>query len=165
MSARTRRAALACLGLLAGAARLAGQTTPEPAMTRATGTFEVQITPLSLAAAEPATTGMGRMRLEKQFHGDLEGAGSGEMLTGMGTAPGSAGYVAIERVRGTLHGRRGSFLLQHSGTMDRNTPSLTVHIIPDSGTEGLTGIRGALTIRITGPKHEYELAYTLPAAP
>ncbi|MBP9200616.1 MAG: DUF3224 domain-containing protein [Gemmatimonadales bacterium] len=156
-----RSLVLACLGLLAGAgAGLPGQT---PMTHHATGTFDVKVSPQSLAAAD-RETGMGRMLLEKQYHGDLEAGATGEMLTGMGTVPGSAGYVAIERVEGTLQGRRGSFLLQHIGTMTRNTPSLSVQVIPDSGTDGLTGIAGTLTIRILEGRHEYDLDYTLPAA-
>lgn len=158
----TRRAlVLACLGLLAGAgAGLTGQT---PMTHRATGTFDVKVSPQSLAAAD-REAGMGRMLLEKQYHGDLEASATGEMLTGMGTVKGSAGYVAIERVEGTLQGRRGSFLLQHTGTMTRNTPNLAVQVIPDSGTDGLAGIAGTLTIRILEGRHEYDLDYTLPAA-
>ena len=128
---------------------------------RATGTFDVKTSPQPLAIAE-REGGMGRMLLEKQYHGELEATATGEMLTGMGTVPGSAGYVAIERVEGTLGGRRGSFLLQHTGTMDRGSPTLAVRVIPDSGTGELTGIAGTLIIRIEGKRHDYDLDYTLP---
>ena len=129
---------------------------------RATGTFDVKTSPLPLAAAE-REGGMGRMLLEKQYHGDLDATSTGEMLTGMGDVPGSAGYVAIERVEGTLGGRRGGFLLQHSGIMDCNIPTLTVRVIPDSGTGELTGLTGTLTFRAEGKWHDYVIDYTVPS--
>jgi len=131
--------------------------------TRAAGTFEVKLSPL---AAYDSTEGspLGRMSIDKEFHGDLEGTSKGEMLTGMTSVKNSAGYVAIERVTGTLHGRSGAFILQHSGTMTRGTPSLVVTVVPDSGTGQLEGLTGALAIIIEGGKHSYELDYTLPEA-
>lgn len=130
----------------------------------ATGTFEVKMTPQSPVDGVGDPT-VGRMALEKQFKGDLEGAGRGQMLA-VGTAvDGSAGYVAMERVHGTLHGREGSFALQHNGVMNRGTPQLAITIVPDSGTEGLSGIAGALTIRIADGVHHYDLAYSLPDIP
>ncbi|WP_130620848.1 DUF3224 domain-containing protein [Dyella amyloliquefaciens] len=131
---------------------------------RATGTFEVKVTPQSPVdgVGDPS---VGRMALEKQFKGDLAGTGRGQMLA-VGTAiDGSAGYVAMERVHGVLHGREGSFALQHNGVMNRGTPQLAITIVPDSGTEGLSGIAGALTIRIADGLHHYELAYSLPDIP
>jgi len=111
---------------------------------------------------EEAEGGMlGRMSLDKQFHGDLEAVSKGQMLTGGTTIRNSAGYVAIERVTGTLKGRKGSFILQHTGVMNRGTPSLVITVVPDSGTEQLEGLRGTMTIRIEGGKHSYELNYTL----
>ena len=104
---------------------------------------------------------LGRMSIDKQFHGDLEGTSKGQMLTGGTPIKNSAGYVAIERVTGTLKGRKGSFILQHTGTMNRGAPSLTITIVPDSGTEQLEGLRGTMTIKIEGGKHAYELNYTL----
>jgi len=104
------------------------------------------------------------MSIDKEFHGDLEGTSKGEMLTGMTSVKNSAGYVAIERVTGTLNGRSGAFILQHSGTMTRGTPSLVVTVVPDSGTGQLEGLTGALAIIIEGGKHSYELDYTLPEA-
>lgn len=130
----------------------------------AKGTFEVKITPQSPEEGVGDPT-VGRMALEKHFRGDLEGVGRGQMLA-VGTAiDGSAGYVAMERVHGTLHGREGSFALQHHGVMNRGTPQLAISIVPDSGTEGLSGIAGALTIRIADGVHHYELAYSLPDIP
>jgi hypothetical protein len=131
---------------------------------QAKGSFEVSITPQSPVegVGDPS---VGRMALEKHFKGDMEGVGKGQMLA-VGTAvDGSAGYVAMERVHGTLHGREGGFALQHNGVMNRGTPQLTITIVPDSGTEGLSGIAGALSIRITDGVHYYELAYSLPDVP
>jgi hypothetical protein len=84
------------------------------------------------------------------------------MLSAMGNVQGSAGYVAIERVTGTLHGKRGSFVLQHTGTMDRGAPSLSIHVVPDSGTEELVGLTGSMQIQIEQGKHFYTFDYSLP---
>ena len=130
----------------------------------ARGTFEVQITPLPADAYTDAAT-LGRMTIDKQFSGDLVATGKGQMLTGMSVVKGSAAYSAIERVTGTLGGRHGSFLLQHTGIMTRGAQSLVITVVPDSGTEGLTGITGALAIIIEGKVHSYDFEYTLPAAP
>src|SRR5580658_6327678 len=126
-------------------------------MPHASGTFEVKLTPQESA-------NIGRMSIDKQFHGDLEATSKGEMLSAMTEVKGSAGYVAIERVTGTLHGKSGSFVLQHSGTMTRGEPQLSVTVVPDSGTGELTGIAGKLTVIIAAGKHSYEFDYTLPAA-
>ncbi|MEO5989342.1 MAG: DUF3224 domain-containing protein [Candidatus Eisenbacteria bacterium] len=124
----------------------------------ATGPFEVQMQ--SLEQTPSATGGgLGRMSLDKQFQGDLEGVGKGQMLTAMSEVKGSAGYVAIEHVTGTLHGRSGSFVLQHSGLMDRGAQQLAITIVPDSGTGELAGITGTLRIRIEERKHFYDLEY------
>lgn len=131
--------------------------------TRAAGTFEVKLSPLT-AYDDAEGSPLGRMSIDKQFHGDLEGTSKGEMLTGMTSVKNSAGYVAIERVTGTLHGRNGTFILQHSGTMTRGTPTLVVTVVPDSGTVQLEGLAGTLAIIIEGGKHSYELDYTLPDA-
>ncbi len=101
--------------------------------------------------------------MEKQFHGDLEATSKGEMLSAGGSVKGSAGYVAIERVSGTLHGRAGTFVLQHSGVMTRGAPGLTVSVVPDSGTGELAGLAGTMSIVIAEGKHSYELTYTLDA--
>jgi hypothetical protein len=125
----------------------------------ANGTFEVKLLPQSTA---DAGSGLGRMSIDKVFHGDLQGTSLGEMLSAMTAVKGSAGYVAIERVTGTLQGRSGSFMLQHLGTMNRGVPQLTVKVVPDSGTDELTGITGTLSIDITDGKHFYTLDCELP---
>jgi len=128
--------------------------------TRATGTFDVQLSPLP-TRDEAADSPLGRMSIDKQFHGDLQATGKGEMLTAMTAVKGSAGYVAIERVSGALHGRSGSFVLQHSATMTRGVPQLQITVVPDSGTGDLAGISGAMTINIVDKKHFYEFEYTV----
>jgi hypothetical protein len=105
---------------------------------------------------------LGRMTIDKQFHGDLEGTSKGQMLTGMTDVKGSAGYVAIEKVSGTLKGRAGTFILQHTGTMNRGVPQLTIMVVPDSGTGQLAGIAGNFKVIIAEGKHTYEFEYTLP---
>jgi hypothetical protein len=127
----------------------------------ARGTFDVRLTPQKADSHEAESANLGRMSIDKQFHGDLEGASKGEMLSTMSAVAGSAGYVAMERVTGTLHGQRGTFVLQHTGTMTRGVPQLSVTVVPDSGTDDLLGISGAMTITIEGKKHFYELEYTL----
>jgi len=131
----------------------------------ATGTFEVKTTPLP---PDEATTGtaIGRYFLDKHFHGDLDASSKGEMLGAGDLAKGIAGYVAIEQVRGTLHGRDGSFVLQHNGTMTRGTAEMSVKVVPDSGTGQLAGLSGRMTIVVAGGNHSYEFEYTLvePAA-
>lgn len=122
----------------------------------ARGTFDVTLTPATGPDAP-----VGRMTLAKTFHGDLEATSVGEMLA-IRTVEGSAGYVAMERVTGTLEGRAGSFALQHSGTMDRGTPTLSVTVVPDSGTDALTGLTGTMTIDIEGGEHRYGFRYQLP---
>jgi hypothetical protein len=134
-----------------------------PVMTRhAEGSFDVKTTPV---AADDATNGtaIGRFALDKQFHGDLEGTSKGEMLSAGNPATGSAGYVAIEYVTGTLEGHSGSFALQHLGTMDHGKFELTVVVVPGSGTGELAGIDGKMTIIIASGKHSYKFEYTLPA--
>ncbi|HEX4604352.1 MAG TPA: DUF3224 domain-containing protein [Candidatus Angelobacter sp.] len=125
----------------------------------ANGTFEVKLAPQKDEGADPS---LGRMTIDKQFHGDLEGASKGQMLTGMSDVKGSGVYVAVEKVTGTLHGRTGTFILHHTGIMTRNTPELSVTVVPDSGTGQLTGITGKMNIIITNGKHSYEFEYTLP---
>ncbi len=101
------------------------------------------------------------MTIEKQFHGDLEGTSKGVMLAVSTDVKGSAGYVAMEKFTGTLKGRSGTFALQHTGTMNRGTPNLSVTVVPDSGTGELTGLAGELDIEISGGKHSYKFDYTL----
>ena len=128
---------------------------------RASGTFEVKVSPLESEGT------FGRMSLDKQFQGDLAATGKGTMLTAGTSVNGSAAYVAIEQVQGTLHGRDGSFVLQHNGTMTRGTAEMSVKVVPDSGTGQLAGLSGRMTIVVAGGNHSYEFEYTLaePAAP
>jgi hypothetical protein len=131
----------------------------------ASGTFEVKLTPQKPDNKEAESANLGRMSIDKQFHGDLEATSKGEMLSFMTDVKGSAGYVAIERISGTLHGRSGTFVLQHSGTMTRGVPQLSVTVVPDSGTNQLVGIAGTMTIKIVEGKHFYEFEYRLGEAP
>ncbi|MBK9711779.1 MAG: DUF3224 domain-containing protein [Kouleothrix sp.] len=131
---------------------------------RATGTFDVTLKPLALAD-EAADATLGRLSIDKQFHGDLEATSKGEMLSAGTGVEGSAGYVAIERVGGTLHGRSGTFVLQHSGTMTRGAPQLTITVVPDSGTGQLAGLAGTLAIAIADGKHSYDFEYSLADTP
>lgn len=124
---------------------------------RATGTFDVNVSPLSTDAAP-----LGRMSLDKEFYGDLAGTSKGEMLTFQSDVEGSAGYVAMERVTGTLHGRSGTFVLQHSGTMERGAMHLQLTVVPDSGTGELTGLAGSMQIIIEDGQHSYVFDHTLP---
>jgi hypothetical protein len=127
----------------------------------AKGTFTVKLEPLPFEG-QPEGSNLGRMSLDKQIAGDLVATTSGQMLSAMTDTKGSAGYVAIERVEGVLHGRKGSFVLQHTGTMNRGVPELSVTVVPDSGTGELAGLRGEFKIIIAEGKHSYEFAYTLP---
>jgi hypothetical protein len=129
--------------------------------THATGSFEVKLTPQP-SEGKTEDAGLGRMTIDKQFHGDLEATSKGQMLSAGTPVKGSAGYVAIERVTGTLHGRTGSFILQHTGTINRGTPQLSVTVVPDSATGQLVGLSGSMNIIITDGKHSYDFAYTLP---
>lgn len=129
---------------------------------RARGTFDVILTPQP-SAEHPGDAAVSVFVLDKRFHGDLDGTSRGRMLSAATTVPGSAGYVAMERVEGTLHGRRGSFVLQHTGTMARGAPRLVITVVPDSGTDALTGLAGELRIDIADGVHSYELEYTLGA--
>ena len=133
------------------------------AMAHATGSFEVKLTPQPPEDKADGST-LGRMSGDKQFHGDLEGTSKVQMLTAMTEVKGSAGYVAIERVTGTLRGRSGSFILQHSGSSNRGATQLSITVVPDSGTGQLVGITGKMTITITDGKHSYDFEYTLPKA-
>jgi hypothetical protein len=131
----------------------------------ARGTFEVKVNVQKADNKAAESANLGRMSIEKQFHGDLEGRSAGEMLSVGTEVKGSAGYVAMERVNGTLHGRTGTFALQHSGTMTRGEPQLSVTVVPDSGAGQLVGIAGKLTIKIADGKHFYEFEFTLPETP
>jgi Protein of unknown function (DUF3224) len=128
---------------------------------QATGTFEVTMTPQGTPEPEPGAT-LARMSLDKTFSGDLSGVGRGEMLTAMTPTAGSAGYVALERVTGALQGRKGSFVFQHAGIMNRGQPQLSVTVVPDSGTDELAGLAGRFSIDHTDGLHRYVFDYTLP---
>lgn len=130
-----------------------------PALAR--GSFTVELKPQSKPVALDGVS-LGRMTLAKQFTGDIVGTSSGQMLTAQTPTKGSAGYVAMERVSGTLDGKRGSFVLQHSGTMNDGQQTLSISVVPGSGTGSLTGIEGVLTLEVVDGNHNYELEYTLP---
>ena len=128
--------------------------------THATGTFEVKLTPQpSSEGAQDAN--LGRFTIDKQFHGAIEGTSKGQMLTGGTAVKSSAGYVAIEQVSGALDGHTGTFILQHSGTMTRGVPQLSITVVPDSGTGELVGLSGKMNIIISEGKHSYEFDYVL----
>lgn len=127
---------------------------------RASGNFEVSMKPLA-PPEESGGVSLARMSLDKEFSGDLEAVGKGEVLTALTATNGSAGYVALERVTGTLLGRKGSFVFQHSGTMDRGSAQLVVRVVPDSGTDELAGIAGTFTINIVDGKHSYVFDYSI----
>lgn len=126
-------------------------------MADAIGTFDVQLTPTSAPDAA-----VGTMAIAKTFHGDLAGTSEGQMLAVRSAVAGSAGYVAMERVTATLGGKHGSFALQHSGSMDRGEKSLSVTVVPDSGTDDLVGLTGSMGIEIEDGRHLYRLRYSLP---
>ena len=153
-----------CIGavLLALAAPAAAQ---ETAMKHAIGTFEVTITPEAQAPAPEGGLPTARMGIAKTFSGGLVGTATGTMMSAGTPQPGhAAAYVALDQVSGTLDGRKGGFLLLHRATMSSAGAEMSVTIAPDSGSGGLTGIAGSLTIEIKGGVHHYDLAYTLPAA-
>lgn len=126
-------------------------------MNQATGTFQVKLTPQT----DGEDLGLGRMTINKQFHGDLDASSQGQMLAARSSVTGSAGYVAIERVSGSLGGRTGTFVLQHSGTMTRGEPQLSVTVVPDSGTGDLTGLSGKMAIKIAEGAHSYIFEYAI----
>jgi len=127
---------------------------------QASGTFEVKLAPQAEDKGEGSS--LGRMSIDKQFQGDLEGTSKGEMLTAMTEVKGSAGYVAIERVSGTLQGHKGSFVLLHRGIMTGGAQELSLIVVPDSGSGELVGLAGKMDIKIADGKHFYDLEYTLP---
>lgn len=125
---------------------------------RAAGDFEVKLAPLEPYNRD-ADAALGRMSIDKIFEGDLQAVGKGEMLSAGSPQSGSAGYVAIERVTGMLHGRRGSFALQHNATMHRGEFALNIIVVPGSGTDGLAGLSGTMNIIIADGQHSYEFEY------
>lgn len=143
-------------------ALVAGQAAIPAQPIEVKGTFDVKVIPASGAQATPDDS-RGRMTFTKTFHGALAGMAEGEMLTAGSPATGTAGYVALERFDGTLDGRHGSFVMQHSGTMQAGRRELAIVISPGSGTGELAGIAGTAVIDIEGKQHRYTLRYTLPA--
>jgi hypothetical protein len=131
----------------------------------ASGTFEVKMTPQAPDDKSSADATLGRLLIDKQFHGDLEAVSKGQMLTAGTAVQGSAGYVAVERVSGTLQDRNGTFALQHTGTMTRGEPQLSITVVPDSGTGQLVGLAGKMAINIADGKHFYDFEYTLATTP
>lgn len=127
----------------------------------ATGSFDVALKPEALSGVAKQS-GLGRLSLDKKFQGDLEATSLGEMLSYRSSVQGSAGYVAMEIVQGTLHGRRGSFVLQHSSTMNRGAPVQSITVVPDSGTDALSGLAGSMVITIVDGQHSYTFEYVLP---
>jgi uncharacterized protein DUF3224 len=125
------------------------------------GAFDVKLAPMPTDTPAPDPT-QGRMSVDKQYHGALDGTGRGQMLTVGTDVKDSAAYVAIERVVATLEGRKGTFALQHSGTMARGAQHLSISVVPDSGTGELVGITGTMGITITDGKHFYDFEYSLP---
>lgn len=156
--------ALSC-GIVGFAARQASAVPPSdqtkaPMTTRAHGSFDVKLTP------QPADdAALGRMMLDKQFHGDLEATGKGQMLTAGTNRDDSGVYVAVERISGTLGGRTGTFIVHHTGVMTRGAQQLTIRVVPDSGTGELSGISGLMSIDIREGKHFYNFDYTLNGTP
>ena len=129
---------------------------------KATGKFDVTLEPLDAAEKGRDSITLGRMSIDKTYHGDLSARSKGEMLTVMTTIKGSAGYVAIEQVAGTLSGKTGSFVLQHYGTMQATGEFLMLAVVPDSGTGELVGLSGKMIIHIEAGEHSYEFDYDLP---
>ncbi len=129
-------------------------------MTTISGEFSVGMAARDAEAQSPS---IGRMLLDKHYHGALEARGFGQMLATHGSVAGSAAYVALETVTGSLQGREGSFALVHQGSMDRGQPSLAISVVPDSGTGGLTGLAGRMHIRVEGHQHFYDFDFTLPS--
>jgi hypothetical protein len=132
-------------------------------MTRADGTFDVKLSPQA-ADDQAGGAALGRMLIDKQFHGDLEATSKGQMLAHSTAVKGSAGYVAMEVVTGKVGGRAGTFVLQHTGTMAHGSQQLSVTVVPDSGTGELVGLAGRMAIIIADGKHSYEFDYTIPEA-
>ena len=128
-------------------------------MPTAKGPFQVKRAPIPVAFD---ATGLARHSLDKSYSGDLEGTSLGEMVSAGGSVQGSAGYVAMERVTGTLHGRAGTFVLQHSATMNRGVPNLVLTVVPDTGTDGLEGLSGSMRIIIENGAQAGQMIYKHP---
>ena len=174
VSLRSRLAAACLAPLLLATISVEAQTNPKSSSPtkkdgviplHATGPFEVKIDPQP-PEEKAGGAAVGRMLLAKQFHGDLEATSKGTMLaSGTGARGSSGGYVALEIVTGTLKGHTGTFVLEHSATMNRGVPQLSITVIPDSGTGQLTGLAGRMNINIADGKHSYDFEYTLPENP
>ena len=151
----------AALILACAAAPALDKETPMTSHT-VTGPFDVKVAPQPLSAIADGS-GLARMSLDKHFHGALEAGSTGEMLSFGNPASGSAGYVAMERVHGTLDGRAGSFALQHSSTMTGGVPTQSITVVPGSGTDALAGLAGRMVVEIApGGAHSYHFEYSLP---
>jgi hypothetical protein len=133
-------------------------------MSHAAGPFDVEMQPDPNYETAEGGVVLGRVAFKKQFHGALDATSVVQMLSAGSPVKGSAGYVAIERVVGTLDGRAGAFILQHNATMNRGQPSLAIVVVPDTGTGGLVGLAGTMAIDIVEGKHSYRFEYTLPDA-
>lgn len=129
-------------------------------MTRAVGTFDVQLKSQTTDGYDEDGM-LGRMTIDKQLHGDIEGTSIGQMLTAGAAAKGSGAYVAVERVTGSVNGRQGTFAMHHVGVMNRGAPSLSISVVPDSGTGELVGLAGTFVINIESGKHSYVFDYSL----
>ena len=125
---------------------------------KATGSFTVKLE-LQPASAQADAAVIGRRTLEKQFHGDLNANSKGEMLAVMTGVEGSMAYVALEKVTGSLAGKHGSFILQHASQMVRGVPFQSIRVVPDSGTQELTGLEGEMQIDIREGEHFYNFEY------
>ena len=130
---------------------------------KVTGTFEVKLSPQNTYARGQEGINLGRMTIDKSYAGELEAESKGEMLSAMTTVKGSAGYVAIEQVSGRLQGKTGTFVLQHFGTMNKGQDKLILQVVPDSGSEELTGLSGDMSIRVENGQHHYEFEFQLPS--
>ncbi len=133
-------------------------------MISATGEFEVHLNPMEPYASGSEGITLGRMSIDKTFRGDLEAESKGEMLSARTPVQGSAGYVALEQVTGTLGGKRGTFVLQHFGVMNGGENRLVLEVVPDSGTGELAGLSGRMEIIVEEGKHRYEFGYALAGA-
>ena len=160
---RTRSLVLAAVLASAACSATAASDKDHPMTSRtATGPFDVKLAPQPLSGVADAS-GLSRMSIDKRFHGALEATSTGEMLSAGNPASGSAGYVALETVRGTLDGRAGSFVLQHSSTLARGVPTQSITVVPDSGTDALAGLAGRMVVEIApGGAHAYRFEYSLP---
>ena len=160
----------ACVTFAAFAHAQTKPTTPDvqrqaPMTQHASGSFDVKLIPQKPDSDVAQAANLGRMSIDKQFHGDLEATSKGEMIAAQTEVKGSAGYVAMERVTGTLKGRKGSFVLQHNATMNRGVPELSITVVPDSGSHELQGLIGKMNIIISEGKHSYEFDYMLADKP